>query len=529
MARKKTKREGGGAAVPAPPAGSPVAVIELGTSAIRLAIAEWTGKGEPVTLESLQRGVALGKDTFTKGYIEQETTEACVRVLRDFRRVLDEYRIGDDGGLIAVATSAVREAANRDAVLDRIYIGTGIDVQAIDEAEVNRYTFLAVRAAFNAMPALRRGDTLAFEVGAGSTELLPFHDGQMSTSHTHRLGALRLRERLAEDGLSHARQAEVMRTQIERSIALLRNQMEMEKITHLLALGGDARFAASLLLPEWEPRKGGTLDVGALSKLAEETLRMTTDRTVSRFHLSYPEAETLGPALLICEQLARALKAPCLHVGNTTLRDGLLAELVSGGRWAEDFKREIVNSARELGRKFRFEQDHAEYVADVATRLFRALQAEHQLSPRYELLLNVAALLHDVGLFISNRSHHKHSMYVIGNSEIFGIGRRDLMLVSLVARYHRRAMPRPTHTTYAMLDRRDRITVQKLAAILRVADALGRGGLTRSRRPEIRVEPEQIELRLSHAGDLTMEEQALREKAQMFERVYGMKVVLRRS
>jgi exopolyphosphatase/guanosine-5'-triphosphate,3'-diphosphate pyrophosphatase len=109
-----------------------------------------------------------------------------------------------------------------------------------------------------------------------------------------------------------------------------------------------------------------------------------------------------------------------------------------------------------------------------ALALFDALRDEHQLGGRERLLLRCAAILHDVGLFVNARAHHKHSMYLILNSDLFGLTRRDMQLVATVSRYHRKALPSPAHPEFAGLAQADRMTVAKLAALLRVADALER-------------------------------------------------------
>ena len=135
----------------------------------------------------------------------------------------------------------------------------------------------------------------------------------------------------------------------------------------------------------------------------------------------------------------------------------------------------MIHSATAIAEKYHVDLDHARNVAEVAVRLFDLFQPDHGLAPRHRLLLRVAALLHEVGGFVSSRAHHKHSEYLIANSEIFGLNRNEIVLVSQIARYHRRSVPRPSHPAYMALSRESRVVVNKLAALLRVADALIRG------------------------------------------------------
>ena len=525
----ETKRENmASKAVPA--IGSPrVAVIELGTSSVRMALAQVSADGSLDPLEFLQQAVSLGKDTFTKGYIERDTTEECVKALRSFRRKLQEYRVDDERQIKAVATSAVREAANRDAFLDRIFIATGIHVEAIDEAEVNRYTYLAVHPLLLSEPDLKRGDVLVIEVGAGNTEVLTFHHDRIGNPHTYRMGALRLRKTLEDYRAPVVRLREIMESSIDRVIGQMKAGMAPMAAPSMLALGGDARFACSLLEPGWDRKGVARLKVDALSKLTDRLLRMSTDEVVRKHNLSYAEAETLGPALLAYVRVAEALRLKNLFVGRATLRDGVLIEMASRGLRTEEYRRQMVNSALELGKKYDFARRHAEFVAEVSRKIFQAMQDEHRLGPRHEAILTIAALLHDIGLFVSNRSHHTHSYYLILNSDIFGLGAADQRLTAAIARYHRKALPQPTHEEYDALDRESRIIVSKIAAILRVADAMDRGHAQRCRKFHISVEPGRLGITMERAGDLAVEEFALQEKGQMFEQVYGMKVVFRGS
>jgi len=225
--------------------------------------------------------------------------------------------------------------------------------------------------------------------------------------------------------------------------------------------------------------------------------------------------------------LAKELQLSSVLVSNVNLRDGLLTEMAASDAWTKEFTKQIIRSAMDLGRKFEYDEAHAVHVAHLCSTLFQQLREEHQLAPRYEVVLQVAALLHEVGLFISNRSYHKHSLYIIRNSELFGLGKKDLLLAALVARYHRRASPQPTHEGYATLDRDERVAVSKMAAILRIADALDE---SRSQRiHEIHVQPEgdRLVISIPLVEDLSLENLALKQNGQLFEETFGTSVLLR--
>ena len=511
----------------ASPAVRPIAVIDIGTTAIRMAIAEIDGSGNVRTLETVSQGVDLGKDTFTRGIIKRGTIEDCVKVLVSYRQLLNEYQVTSTDQIRVVATSAVREAANRLSFIDRIYIATGLTVEPLDEAEVNRITFVGIKPYLDSERALASAKTLVVEVGGGSTEVLLVQSGQVAYSHTYRLGSLRLREMLEEHRLPKLKVRSIMQSQIGRTVDEIVVHVPPEGSTELIALGGDVRFAAAQILPEKKLQHLGRVSTASLERFTDKVLEMSPDEIVQKYQISFPDAETLGPALLAYSLLARTLHLDHILVTNVNLRDGLLKDLAVRGAWTEEFSEQVLRSVIDFGRKFCFDEPHATHIAVLAKKLFEQLREQHQLDSRTGLLLQVAALLHEVGLYVNTTSYHKHSMYLIQNGELFGLSRRDQLLVAIVARYHRRASPKPTHAGYASLDRDGRVTVAKLAALLRVAIALDRSYTQRIADLTCEREDDRLVIQIPNADDLSLEQLALKQNGSLFEETFGLQVVLR--
>jgi exopolyphosphatase/guanosine-5'-triphosphate,3'-diphosphate pyrophosphatase len=506
-----------------------VAVVDIGATSIRMALAEISEGGQIRTLTTLVQAVSLGKDTFTTGAIDPTTTEECVRVLRSYREVLNEYGITRPDQIHVVATSAVREAANSLSFLERIFMATGFMVEPFDEAAVNRVTFLGVRPLIESEPKLSQGRALIMEVGGGSTEVLLIHRGDVAYAHTYRLGALRLRKMLEAYHAPTGKTRNIMESHIRRIVDHARLHVPADEPLNMISLGGDMRFAAAQLEPSWDAHSLVALPVAGLRKLTEKILAMSVDEVAHKYHLSFPDAETVGPALLTYADLARALKLEELLVSHVNLRDGLIREMALKEMWTEDFAKQIVRSAIDFGRRFGFEEAHGRHVAELCRTLYRALQNEHGLDSRCEVLLYVAGLLHDVGYTVSPRSHHKHSMYLISNGEIFGLSKRDMSLAALTARYHRRSSPKPIHREYVDLDWESRMKVAKLAAILRVADALDRSNTQRIKNIRCAREDSRLVISVPGADDLSLEQLAMRQKGTLFKEVFGMPVVLRNA
>lgn len=516
----------------APPSSTPpakvVGVIDIGASSVRLVIAQIRSVDDIQILDTLHQGVSLGRDTFASGTISRATTEDCVEAIRKFQKVFAEYQPAEPGRIRAVATSAVREAVNREPFLDRIFVATGIAVQVLEEADVIRLMYVAVLPFLRTNPELMKGDTIVVEVGAGSTELILLHDGAITFSGTFRIGALRMREMLEEREGPGERLKELLETNIQRPVMQLRKTVPVETEPRIVAIGGDARLAVGFLQKERDKAVLSRLRVPALASLAEELMSSSVDAVAKKFKVTFVEAQTLGPALQTYMHLAKAFRLKELLVPETSLRDGLIHEMASGHAWNEEFRDQIIQSAIELGRKYQFDEAHGRHVATLAVTLFESLAAEHRLGPQHLLILRLAAILHEIGLFVSTRSHHKHSMYLILNSEIFGLDRRTIEIIALIARYHRRAGPRPDHEVYMTLDRESRVVVAKLAAILRVADTLDRSHSQRIAAPRCSIGDGRFVIGIPGVRDIALEQLALNQKGQMFEAVYGLTPILRR-
>ncbi len=526
-ARKTSERRDSAPDRPAADAaGRLFAVIDVGATAVRMEIAELDASGAIRTIEQLYHAVHLGKDAFTLGRIQQSTIEECVNILKNYRRGMEEYGVTEPDQIRAVATSSVREAANRDTFLDRVYIATRISLEVIEETEETRLTFLAVQDLLARHADLRKGDVLVVEVGGGDSELLLVQDGYVTFSNTYRLGSLRMRETLDTRHTPANRLYETFLRHIQLTVDQIQRSVPIEKTPFLLAISGDARFAAAQLQPDWSTVDSARVDVKTFAAFARKIAGLTADELVGKYRMNYQEAETIGPALMGYAQIAKVFGVEQIIVPKSSLRHGLLREAIGSGGWDEALESQVVHSALALGHKYGFDERHGVQVADLSMRLFRELQPDHQLGPRHERILRLAAILHEVGLFINTRSHHKHSMYIILNSDLFGLGRADMQLIALIARYHRRAAPQPYHEGYALLDRDDRMIVSKLSAILRVADALDRNHMQQVRELSFVRGHGQFTVYVHDVQDLTLERVALKEKGSMFEEVYGMKINL---
>jgi exopolyphosphatase/guanosine-5'-triphosphate,3'-diphosphate pyrophosphatase len=370
------------------------------------------------------------------------------------------------------------------------------------------------------------------EVGGGSADISFLRKGEPVYSGTYALGSIRMRQNLAAWHGSHDARTRLFRRHIHNVVEDIRREMPLREARHFIALGGDARFAAARLSPDEVP-EGGVRSVGKEAFLAfcEELAPLDEEALVERYRLPMVEAETLVPALLVYRELLLETQAEALLVPDASLRAGMLLDMARAeeGKGLEDLSRVVMLSAAALGDKYRYDAKHGHNVAFLATRLFDELKSEHGLGVRDRLLLEVASLLHDVGIYVSLRGHHKHTQYLLSVSEIFGLSRDDMAIVSNVARYHRRAGPNKSHLPYMALDASARVLVNKLAAILRVANALDADHLQKVKDVRVAREEDGWALEVDGAGDLTMERLAALARADQLTEVFGRRVSFRET
>ncbi len=505
-----------------------LAAIDIGSSAIRMDIAEIRTDGTIRVLDSLKKGVQLGREAFTEGHLSQETIRAACDALRDFKKVMDTY------GVVryrAVATSAVRESSNRETFLDRLLMSTGLDVEIIDGPEENRLTLTAVMDSLRGETDIGKAKSLLVEVGGGSTDIALFSGGELQQTGTFPLGSVRLRAGVSGGAGKIEQQVRLIKKQITGFISNLKREMELRDAVYCIALGGDVRFAAKVLDNANQSARLSIISKESFLDFADSLSRLNVDDLVQKYSIPYLDAETLVPAILTYTQLLKETQAQNIIISDASIRAGILQDLAPAeqGTRRKRLVNQILSAARTMGRKYHYDESHAERVRELSVRLFDELKTEQRMTDTHRLYLEVAALLHDIGLFVGSRSHHKHSYYLISSSELFGLRKRELELIANTARYHRRAMPQRSHVAYVSLDRDERMLVSKLSAILRVANALDKDHLQKTMDLKISREGDQLVLTAANVSDLTMGRLALASRSDFFTEVFGKKVILREA
>lgn len=511
-----------------PPASRPerLAAIDVGTNSIHMIVVESDGAGGYSVLAREREMVRLGESALGDGAL---SPAAMRRGLETLLKMTTLARLKGADKLVAVATSAVREASNGDEFLHQVRALTGLAVRKLSGREEGALIFRAVRHAVD----LGKGWSILADVGGGSTEWCVARAGRLRSVRSLLLGSLRCARRL-EGNPPRAASLERLRRELRAALQPLRVPPAVDM---LVATSGTAICCADLadFFAGREGRgAGGGLRELRLRELSELVPRLATMRRREIAALppvGAPRAGSILAGALLLEELARRAGVDRLQICDRALREGVVLEALGhpdpAGEPPGDVRGRQVEA---LARRAPALVDHSRQVARLSGRLFDLTAPVHNLGEREREWLEHAALLHDVGYSIHFRRHHKHSQYLISTSTLDGFDPREIEVIAHVARYHRGARPKVRHESFAALERWQQRTIERLAALLRVANALDRTHAARV--VEIYaslVRRRKVVVEVLSPFDVSLELAAARHRADLFERTFGRRLVFRQG
>jgi exopolyphosphatase/guanosine-5'-triphosphate,3'-diphosphate pyrophosphatase len=498
-----------------------VAAVDMGSNAIRFLVADFATEAQFITLVSERVPVRLGHGVYLSGRLDPAAMDAAVATVDGFRAQMAELGVEH---YRAVATSAVRESKNGDEFIDRVREVTGIEIEPISGSEETRLVHLAVA---NRLPLGRRR-WLLVDLGGGSVEVSLVDRGGTIWSESHTMGSVRLLEVLTEAGADPGR----FRRLLDEYVSVLRVPAAVStgRIAGYIATGGNIETLARLGGARPEP-EASRLAVDSLRAVIERLAAMSYRERVDGLGLREDRADVVLPAAAVYLRLAELCRAEEIIVPNVGVKEGVVLDLVDRLTRARDHAdrqtREVLAGAVTVGRKYLFDEAHARHVAELALALYDQLRPLHNLGAADRKILQAAALLQVIGQFVSYKGHHKHSYYLIANTELPNFSQHEMRLVATVARYHRGADPTAQHHPFAGLSEDDQQRVRRLVALLRVAHALDRDHLQRVRDLQARIGSSWVTLHLEASGGLLLEGWSLKKKSQLFADVFRRRVRLR--
>ncbi len=502
-----------------------MATIDVGAHSARMLMAEVdlaSGSYEP--LEDLEQPIPLGSNVFQRGKISNKAIRMLCEIFRNFREKMDEYGVQL---YKAIATSAVREAGNSEIFIERIRHETGIKVNIFEGVDEARLDYLAVSEEVPKRFGFLTKRALIADIGTGACQVSIYEKGLLCFTETIRVGTLRVLEAMPET-VSSAGLSQSLAPAVGRAFGELEHASHRLTADVLIAMGSSVRALLPLM------RKGKAADSEALSithaefmSIFRTVMSLGVEQLGAKYSIRNDLAEAITPCCLIIENLFRLTGAKSMVIPMTSTKYVLMKDFINetaGGR--DYFAPQVFEMVRRIAGKYKCDNDYTDRVVNLSERLFEKLKGLHGLGRRELLILKIAAALHKAGLFVNNQAYHKHSYYIILNTEIAGLSPDEQRLAALVARYHRKSMPKSQHPEYMALPPAERSSVNKLSSILRLSCALA-DFVDPEKRLSVKINPDNVVVRAEDGSTIQLGDGSLVAESEHFHYVFARKIMFR--
>jgi exopolyphosphatase/guanosine-5'-triphosphate,3'-diphosphate pyrophosphatase len=449
------------------------AAIDIGSNSVRMLVADARPDGETETLASDRRVTRLGESVFREGRVSAKALDAIREALTPMTAAIRKF---DVSGIRAVATSAVRDTSNQAEFLEAVSRILGCRVEVISGLEEARLIHLGVQSKW----PHPRHRVLMIDVGGGSAEVIDSNRGERREAFSKPLGAVRLREVFLKKDPPEMTEISRMERFIEEKLAPCLAKIGVRKFDR--AIGTSATAAAIVCavhrIPrsrrEYADRMRATLP--QVRKLYKDLIRKDLAARSKVTGVGPSRAEIIIPGAAVFLKAMETFQVPSLFYSGAGVRDGIIADLSARGvgRERSMLDRDQRRVVEQMARKYGVSVPHARQVAELAHRLFESLQPLHRLPPEAGRLLEAASYLHDVGHYISDSAHHRHSAYVVQNSGMPGFTDSERQIIALLCRFHRKSMPGAQHDNFQALPGEQKQSLLMLLPLLRLADSLDR-------------------------------------------------------
>lgn len=508
-----------------------IAAIDIGTNSIKMVIAvvDPTSGSYSVVVKEREM-VRLGCGSSDMKHLQKDAMDRGICTLKKFKRIA----VSLDASIRAVATSAVREAENKEAFLKRVKRETGIDIEVISGAEEGRLIYLGI------LQGIPSYDSKVFviTIGGGSTEFILAKSGNILKEATLKLGSNRLTERFFENGVVKKRSLKESKQFISGMIDPVRRVFVNKDLG--LAIATSGTISALMQLVKANIRKKilhskrddvlNLKDLSAVRKLVVKA--KTPSQRAGIPGMEHDRLDIIVAGTIILEEIMREFGIRDLYTSDLGLREGLVFDSIEKLFPKMTARHENIRkkSIEALAAKYHADKRHYVFVANISTSIFDITKRIHGYGQPERDLLWAAAMLHDIGFFVSHDQHHIHSYYLIRNAELLGFSEKEKEIIANIARYHRKSHPKQKHEAFRLLSESEKKLVKWMAAILRIGDGLDRNHLALIKSVKMIRRNNKIIFNVTTAkrADISLDIWGANRKKSLFEEMSHVKVILRK-
>ncbi len=500
------------------------AAIYVGSSELAMKIYEINGKKNFKYVDAVSKIIELGKDTYSKGCLSIESIDAVCETLDGFKKKMREYQIVD---YRAYATSAVREAENTEIVVDAIKRRTNLDVKVLSNSEQRYINFKGLVTKYENFHHVVSKNTAFVDVGAGSVQVSLFDKNHLVLTENIPIGAVRVRDYLSMLGTKTGRLDKIISEYVENDIVTFRNiYLNDKEIKNIIAVG-EVINAVKKIVPELKLEDKITRE--QFDFIYNRITSMSPQSLAEQYGIPYERATLMLPNISIYQSFLNNCKAEEIYAPSVDFAEGIVASYMDeGGRTAfeHNFEEDIVASAYYLSRRYKCNKTHIERTTDYALKIFDSVKKIHGMGKQERLQLQIAAILHECGNFINLHDGANNSYYIVANTEIIGLSHKERLEVANIIKYNVETLPSKDVIAHE-LGMCDYIIIAKLAAILRIANVLDKSHMQKIEDITVSMKDNQMIITAKTYEDLTLEAGLFESRADFFERVYGIRPVLR--
>ncbi len=504
------------------------AAIDIGSNSLRMAAAEVSADGALQIVASDRQVTRLGESVFRTGRLSPAAMEFACAALAG---MAEKVRAVNAIAVRAVGTSALRDAANKDEFLRRASDIIGAGVEVVSGLEEARLIYLGVQARW----PFPKGRQLIVDVGGGSAELIVGENGRLAEAYSKKIGAVRMKEVFLKSEPPQKLELAQLREYIDQRLESVVRRLKPGSYDRAVATSGTAAALMSAVNGVHRSKREKIDRLRA--SLAQ--VRAFYDKISSRdlegrrkiAGIGPRRAEIIVPGAAVLLHIMSELRLPRLYYSAAGLRDGIIADLARRGVGKRPTRLDADRRQVALGmaRRYDVDQPHVRKVAQIASQLFDSTAPLHRLPPQYGELLEAAAYLYDIGHFVSDTRHHRHSSYLVANSDLPGFTERERNILANLCRYHRKGMPAPSHPEFHALDAEDKRAVLMLTPLLRLSAALDQTHEQRVRAIDCSLQNGSLSVALRSESDVKLEKWAAERVADVFQQVYERQLLVEKA
>lgn len=491
------------------------AVIEIGSSSLRMRVSQLS-KGKIRPLDYLEYPISLGQEVYRSGSVSFESLRELSDALGKFSAALLSYRI-ENPRVVACAT--LLEAKNRALVADQLKVRNGMDVEVLGSSQEKAYIFSEIQNRLAQEASVKTGNTLVAYIGSGSIGLEVFDGEKAIYFQNLSIGARKLYDELEELG----RQAEDFHFVLEEYMDTLLSRMNLSGIpVRNLVITGSRIVQIAKLCGAKKVGPVFHIEAKNLVELYGSVRSMTARAIAARYGIPERQAALLYTAIFIYRGIMRfcpdatEVLAPPVDIAESVTRYMLTPKAET--EWSAYLRLNALSCAKTFARAFHCEEAHSDTISAYACKLFDRMKKLHGLNPSKRLILELAAILHSCGSFVSTRQHNRCTFDIIRGMDLFGLSRAEILEVALVAGGAGLDLEAET----AGLSQSERITISKLSAIFRLANAMDKSHQGKLRNIKMSLDEDRVLVRAESAKNTLLERWAFEEAAKFFKDVFGL-------